>query len=93
MGNCMNIKDRKSTEFLFPCCKLGTNFTETFEIKCVERFKNYYINNKIKKYSINFEKQFIIDTTINSSPEEIKPSPLYFEIIEKMQSKLIIYIF
>jgi len=87
MGNCINLKDRKSTEFLFPCCKLDSNFTENFEIICVEGFLNYYINNKIKKYSIDFQKQIIIDTTINSSPVEIKPSKLFVDIIENKRSK------
>lgn len=87
MGNCINLKDRKSTEYLFPCCKMDSNFTEVFEIKCVERFINYYVHNKIKKFSVDFDKKLIIDNTINSSPIEIQPSPLYFEIIDKIKSK------
>jgi hypothetical protein len=90
MGNCIyDIKNRKSSEFLFPCCKMDTNLTESYEIKCGERFINYYINNKIKKYTIDFEKKVLIDTTIKSSQMEIRPSNLYFEIIEKLRSNFI----
>jgi hypothetical protein len=90
MGNCIEINGRKSSEYLFPCCKLDTNSSEKNEINCVEKFINYYVNNKIRKYIIDLEKKVLIDTTIKSSQIEIKPSNLYFEIIEK--SKGIIFL-
>jgi hypothetical protein len=88
MGNCVNLKKKKTCEFLFACNKSDTNQTETCEVNFYLTEGNifHYLKNKIKKYSIDFEKQLLVDITIKSNPFEIKPSQLYFEIIKKIKS-------
>ncbi len=82
MGNCYIIKTTDSGEILYSCCCKDTS-EDKKEMKCGREYIEYYQDNKIEKFLIDFNKHVLIDKSHKSYSVEIEPSRVYFEIMKK----------
>lgn len=81
MGNCQTINNVNTNEFLYPCCS-SEQRVETKEIRCGKEFIEYYLENKIEKFYINFAKNLLVDKSDKAYSVEIEPSSNYFQIMK-----------
>jgi len=81
MGNCQNIQ-KIGREMINSCCSTDTT-EEQNDVKCGREYIDYYLDNKIEKFYINFNKHVLIDKSDKSYSVEIEPSRVYFEIMKR----------
>jgi len=86
MGNCEKIKNVDSNEVFYSCCTIEPRI-ETKEIKCGREFIDYYLDNKIEKFFIDFTKHVMVDKSDKAYSVEIEPLKNYFQIMMKHSNK------
>lgn len=82
MGNCETIKNVNANDVFYSCCSTEPR-VETKEIKCGREFIDYYLENKIEKFFINYAKHVLVDKSDKAYSVEIEPSTNYFQIMKK----------